>query len=110
MRVFRTSVAADQVQKALALMWITLIIYLVATFILLATQDIDPADIQFEAMSALATVGLSRGATGELDQIGRIVIIVLMFLGRLGPLTLGYVIAAQRPPLTTYPNGEIHLG
>ena len=109
-RVFRTSVAADQVQKALALMWITLIIYLVATFILLATQDIDPADIQFEAMSALATVGLSRGATGELDQIGRIVIMVLMFLGRLGPLTLGYIIAAQRPPLTTYPNGEIHLG
>ena len=109
-RVFRTSVASDQVQKALALMWVTLAIYLVAMFILLATQDIDFLDMQFEAMSALATVGLSRGATGELDQTGRIVLMVLMLLGRLGPLTLGYLIAAQRPPLTTYPNGEIHLG
>ena len=109
-RVFRTSVAANQVQKALALMWVTLIVYLIAMFLLLATQDIAFLNLQFEAMSALATVGLSRGVTGDLDQAGRIVIMVLMLLGRLGPLTLGYVIAAQRPPLTRYPNGEIHLG
>ena len=109
-RVFRTSVSEKQVHKALALMWVTLLVYLVAMFVLLATQDIDFLDLQFEAMSALATVGLSRGVTGDLDQTGRNVIMVLMLLGRLGPLTLGYLIAAQRPPLTRYPNGEIHLG
>ena len=109
-RIFRMSVADKQVQKALALMWITLLVYLLAMFILLATQDADPLDLQFEAMSALATVGLSRGVTGELDQTGRTVLMMLMVLGRLGPLTLGYIIAAQRPPLTRYPNGEIHLG
>lgn len=109
-RVFRTSVASGQVQKALALIWVTLVVYLVATFVLLATQDMDALDLQFEAMSALGTVGLSRGVTGELDTTGRAVLMVLMLLGRLGPLTLGYLIAAQRPPLTRYPDGDIHLG
>jgi trk system potassium uptake protein TrkH len=109
-RVFRTSVDTQQVHKALALGMVTFIVFVTATFILLATQGIDMIDLMFESTSALGTVGLSRGITGELDQTGRTTLMVLMFLGRLGPLTLGYFIASQRPPLTQYPKGQIHLG
>ncbi len=43
-------------------------------------------DIMFEAVSALGTVGLSRGLTGSLSEPGELVIIFMMFMGRLGPL------------------------
>ncbi len=108
--VFKTAVARGQVHKAVTLIVVTVLLYLLATFLLLSTQDAASEDLRYEATSALATVGLSRGATGELDGFGRAVIMALMFLGRVGPLTLGYLLAAQRPPLTRYPKGEIHLG
>ncbi len=46
-------------------------------------------DLLFEVASALGTVGLSRGVTGDLTDLGKIVVIGLMFVGRLGPLTFG---------------------
>lgn len=60
-------------------------------FALLATvpSGTAPLDVLFEAFSAFGTVGLSTGLTPELDTLGRILVIGLMFLGRLGPLTLG---------------------
>ncbi|WP_298912533.1 potassium transporter TrkG [uncultured Algimonas sp.] len=109
-RIFRTSVDRRQVHKAMTLGIIAGLVMCVTTFVLLATQTTDMIDTMFEATSALGTVGLSRGITGDLDQTGRTTVMILMFLGRLGPLTLGYLIASQRPPLTRYPNGEIHLG
>jgi trk system potassium uptake protein TrkH len=53
-------------------------------------------DLMFECASALGTVGLSRGITGSLTAWGKLIIILLMFLGRLGPLALG--MAFFRPP------------
>ena len=64
----------------------------------------------FEVTSAFGTVGLSQGATGELNDIGRSVIVFIMFLGRLGPLSLGVFLASQVPPRVTRPEGEVFLG
>jgi trk system potassium uptake protein TrkH len=55
-------------------------------------------DLLFEVTSALGTVGLSRGVTGDLTDLGKLVIIVLMFIGRLGPLTFGLVLFASNDP------------
>ncbi|MDT8446808.1 MAG: potassium transporter TrkG [bacterium] len=52
------------------------------------TQEIPARDLIFEATSALATVGLSTGATSLLDAIGKVIIIFAMFAGRIGPITL----------------------
>jgi trk system potassium uptake protein TrkH len=52
------------------------------------TQEISSRDIIFEATSALGTVGLSTGATPLLDEIGKVIIIIAMFVGRIGPITL----------------------
>ena len=51
-------------------------------------------DLIFEVISALGTVGLSRGLTGELSELGKVVVIGLMFAGRIGPLTLGLALFA----------------
>lgn len=51
----------------------------------------------FESISALATVGLSIGATADLDSVGKVAIIVAMFAGRIGPLTLFMVLALRQP-------------
>ncbi len=62
------------------------------TFVLTFTEDFDFRQILFEASSALGTVGLSMGITGGLSSIGKITIILLMFIGRLGVLTFGLAI------------------
>jgi trk system potassium uptake protein TrkH len=58
-------------------------------------------DYLFEATSALGTVGLSRGVTGELSDLGKLVVIALMLIGRVGPLTFSLALLgrdAQAPP------------
>jgi trk system potassium uptake protein TrkH len=64
--------------------------------------------ILFETTSAFATVGLSLGVTPELSLVGKIIISVMMFIGRLGPLTLTYWLTTeQRPVKRYYPEGKI---
>ena len=53
-------------------------------------------DIVFECASALGTVGLSRGITGQLTDAGKVAIILLMFIGRVGPLTFAAALAMRR--------------
>ena len=53
----------------------------------------------FEAVSAFNTVGLSMGVTGELKELGKWMTVVLMYLGRVGPLTFAAAIALDRPTL-----------
>lgn len=67
-------------------------IFFVGGLCLLLVQEGPLADVLFETASALGTVGLSRGLTGELTPIGKLVIIALMFIGRIGPITFGLAI------------------
>lgn len=70
---------------------------LLAVIIMLQmTQLVDTRNLIFEATSALATVGLSLGATAKLDSIGKIIIMLAMFIGRIGPLTLFTLLSRDR--------------
>ncbi|MFD1062278.1 TrkH family potassium uptake protein [Winogradskyella litorisediminis] len=73
----------------------TSIIFL-GVFILTFTEGFNLESIIFEVASALGTVGLSMGITGDLSSIGKIVIILLMFIGRLGVLTFGLAIWSKQ--------------
>jgi Trk-type K+ transport system membrane component len=67
----------------------------VGTLILLSTTRAPLSPVLFEVMSAFGTVGLSQGMTATLPGIAQVVIIVLMFVGRLGPHTFGAAIALR---------------
>jgi Trk-type K+ transport systems, membrane components len=52
------------------------------------TNDVNAVDASYEIFSATATVGLSRGLTPQLNDIGRLLVIVCMYLGRIGPISM----------------------
>jgi trk system potassium uptake protein TrkH len=65
----------------------------------------------FETFSALGTVGLATGITPELSVAGRLIIIVAMFVGRLGPLTFISVLTGRQQPIEyRYPKEIIRIG
>ena len=71
-----------------------------ATLLLLSITDFDLRDVLFETISAFATVGLSTGITAEMPPAGLVVLIVLMFVGRVGTVTVATAFALrsrQRP-------------
>jgi len=65
-----------------------LFVLFIGTILILATHNFSLLDSAFEVTSALGTVGLSLGITKELSYIGKIIIILCMFLGRVGPAAL----------------------
>ena len=110
LQAFGRSLGLGEALKVMALTTLSLLIVMLGTFTVSLSHDGDFLDLAFEVASAFGTVGLSRGATPELDQLGRIVIELIMFIGRVGPLTLGFLLARGLVPRVRYPSAEIHLG
>ncbi|MFN3613959.1 MAG: TrkH family potassium uptake protein [Rubrimonas sp.] len=110
LHAFGRSIGPDEVLKVLALTMMAVLVVMISIFALLITQDGDFLDLTFEAVSAFGTVGLSRGATGDLDATGRVIVMALMLLGRVGPLTLGYFLATRAPVRIRYPGAQVYLG
>lgn len=86
--LFHRTIAKHAVSKAVAVVSMAFIILFAATLLLTAVTDADALDIVYETVSAAATVGLTRSLTSELNLWGRIIIIITMYLGRVGPISL----------------------
>lgn len=109
--VFRRTIADEQVKKAMALFSITLLLIGLGVFVLTVVEAKHPfIDVVFEVVSALSTVGLSRGLTSSLSPAGEVVIMVMMFVGRVGPLTLAYLITLPKGHKIRYPQENIQIG
>jgi len=67
-------------------------------------------DLAFEVVSASTTTGLSRGVTPTLSTFGQCVVMVLMLIGRVGPLTLAFTLANPRGAQIQYPSGRVNIG
>ncbi len=111
----RYSISADVVLRALMVALFGLTAVLLGTILLSLTESLTEGarmrELLFEAVSAFGTVGLSTGVTSLLTTGGKIVIMALMFVGRLGPLTL--IAAASRRDSgvhVQYPSGRILIG
>ena len=86
---FNREIKAVQFYKAFVVLSYSLLALLFAIFILVTTEpDLSLLSLIFESFSALGTVGLSMGITPLLSTIGKVVIIILMFIGRLGPIAI----------------------
>lgn len=86
--IFERRIPKGLIAKATALICIVVLITISSVMVLSFTEKSDFMTILFEVASAINTVGLSLGLTPTLSTIGRCLIIVLMFIGRVGPLTL----------------------
>ena len=110
LHIFGRSLGVEEVMKVLALTALSIFLVLIGLFLISITYEGDFLHLIFEVCSAFGTVGLSRGVTGELDEFGRLVIIAIMFVGRLGPLTLAFFLASQTKPKFQHPKGKVYLG
>lgn len=111
--VYKKRISQDAINKALALFSVAMFIVLLVTMILSVTETGHTfMELMFETTSAFATVGLSLNVTPTLTIPGKLIIILTMFAGRLGPLTLIMAIAARqgKPPKYKYPEGKILVG
>lgn len=108
--VFKREIPKDTISKALALTMISIGVTWLAIFALVLTENAPMMDIAFEAVSALGTVGLSRGLTGNLSSAGQGIIIFMMFMGRLGPLMLAYFLANPRVKKLRYAETKLAIG
>ena len=97
--------------QAVAIVMAAIGILFLIMLMLTATQNIASGKLFFESVSALATTGVSLNTTGLLDAVGKIIIIVTMFIGRVGPLTLFLILRDRRAPRQPgYPQVNIPLG
>ncbi|WP_051361227.1 TrkH family potassium uptake protein [Desulfuromonas sp. TF] len=116
--LFRRSVPDEIVTRALTLVLLAVIFIGIALFGLLIAQSQVEFELSreflnyaFETVSGFATVGLSLGATGNLAGAGKVIIIVLMFVGRVGLLTMAFSIAGRRKPYAArYAEENIMIG
>ncbi len=103
--LFRLRLAQERVYKAVTVTLFCIGIVMLGTIVLSTTEDAAFLKILFEATSAFGTVGLTMGLTGELSTPGKFTIIFLMFIGRLGPLTLTYALG-PKPGRVLYRHAE----
>ncbi len=86
--LFGRQITYQAIRKAVAVTCMSFIIVFVSTVLLSSVMDAPVLDIAFETVSATATVGLTRNLTPSLNGVGKLIIIVAMYLGRVGPISL----------------------
>ena len=110
--VFKRRFSKELVYRAFTLIFIGLSLVIVVTMLLSYTEKgASFIALFYEAVSAFGTAGLTLGLTSELSNIGKVLIIFLMYLGRVGPLTV--VLSITRKRINSgikYPEGKILIG
>ena len=94
--VFGRSLEEDALRKASAVFFTNLMLALGVTIIISSIQSFPMLDLRFETFSAIGTVGMSTGLTRELHDISRVLIIFLMYCGRVGSLSFANALAGRR--------------
>lgn len=92
------ALAPDLLRRAAAVLTVSVVAVITATWLLLLTGNGTLQEMLFEVVSAFATTGLSLATTGKLNTFGQVVIMIMMIWGRLGALTIILALARRRPP------------
>ena len=112
--VCQRRISESTVKKSLGIFLIGVIVVAIGTVIICITDpDFNLLDVQFEVVSAIATVGLSIGGSPNLSILGKIFIMLFMFMGRVGSLTIFMALASRGTKKNSpirYPEGKIIVG
>lgn len=108
---FKRRISDDVINKSLSIVMIGLLLIVVVSFILTITEKGIFLDLLFETTSAFATVGLTRGITPNLTSIGKTIIMLTMYAGRVGPLTMAFAFGQKKKHKKyRYSEGNIIVG
>lgn len=94
--IFNRAISQKAVKKAVAVVGTSFMIMFISTVLLSFVTDASVVDILYETVSATATVGLTRNLTSSLDTWGKFIIIVTMYFGRIGPITLAIALNTKK--------------
>ena len=110
--LFGRCISEGSIKKAVAVVVAFLTICIVSTILLMATSNTSALDAIYEAVSATATVGLSRNLTSALNTFGRVIIIMTMYLGRVGPVSLAVALGSKNESqnVIAEPTEDISIG
>ena len=109
--IFNKHIEPKIIRKALAIIMVYLGLIFIVIFILSLSENFKVIDISYEVSSAFATVGASRGITGDLSTLGKILITISMYLGRIGPMTMAYSLGLKsKTKYIRYPEANISIG
>ncbi|CAM4118386.1 ATP synthase [Bacillus manliponensis] len=110
-RVFKRQLHEEDILKSFVVLTMGILLCAGSLFILCMTEDASLMSLVFEVCSAFGTTGLSTGITSDLTTVGKLVLIVLMFIGRIGILTFILAIGGrEQPPRYKYPKERIIIG
>jgi len=93
---FNRKISLDNYREATSLITLAAVLVITVIFILMLIEPFSFEKIAFEAFSAFGTVGLSMGITSSLSFPGKLLITLLMYIGRIGPLTIIYALSISR--------------
>lgn len=110
--LFGRRISDDSVKKAVAVVVMFLTICATSTVFILATSNASAIDVVYETVSATATVGLSRNFTTTLNVLGKLIIIVTMYFGRVGPISLAVALGSKNESqnVISEPTEDISIG
>ena len=110
--LFGRRISEDSVKKAVAVVVMFLTICAASTVFILATSNASAIDVVYETVSATATVGLSRNFTATLNTFGKLIIIVTMYFGRVGPISLAVALGRKNESqnVISEPTEDISIG
>ncbi|MDQ0243817.1 potassium uptake TrkH family protein [Bacillus fengqiuensis] len=110
-RVFNREIHEDDLAKSVVVSFMAIFICATATLLLMVIEPFSLTEIVFEVCSAFGTNGLSTGITPQLSTLGKLIIIVLMFIGRVGILPFIFMLGRPRnQPKYHYPKERIIIG
>lgn len=108
---FGREIPLEQIFRGVTLLVLAIGLIVVVFYILSITENFPSINILFETVSAFGTVGLSTGITPDLSLAGKAIIVIVMFIGRLGPLTLTLALAGtQKISKFRYPKDTVRIG
>ena len=110
--VFNRRFTSDLIHKATAIITVSFMVTFVFLLALIATNEVSLVDGMYEMFSATATVGLSRALTPTLNVIGKWIIIVAMYLGRIGPISMAlfFNYGSEAKNQVSYAKGNFFVG